>query len=637
MTVKSGARATRSKTRVKARYSREAESKITLGIGEPVAPAEFNGDVRDLPQFVTQAERDAFALRPELEFEGDKLINKAPLPGAVEPVPQTDIPLAPMPTPLTSFNAMNFNSNGAGWPPDTVGDVGPTHYVQAVNTSVGIYNKTTGAAFSTFTFNSLWPDGGTGTPCDASNDGDPTVVYSAFYDRFIVADFAWTDIVNGPYYECIAVSKTSNPVTGGWWLYAIRADDAAHPYLTDYPKMGVWPDALYMSANLFDCTSANCATNTFQGPRAYAFNISKMVNGTALTANDTQFADMGTAHDTVLPSNYRGTAPPINTPNYFVGDSQSAFGWEIYKYHVDFTTPANTTYTGPTNVSHASYTNAPDQVSNVSPGSASDTLAGRMMMQVQYRNIGGVESLWVNHTTGTAGASTPVGIQWSQINVTGTTVNTTPVQQQIYNNGADGTNRFIGSLAVDKQGNMVLGYTASSTSVAPDIRYSGRLAGDTLGTLPQSETSMLPGVTRSVQTGQTRWGDYASMSVDPTDDCTFWYTTLYFPVQGSNWVTRIGSFKFPGCTAGATPTATPTFTPTRTSTNTPTNTATPTLTPTLTPTRTSTSTPTNTATATVTATNTATNTPTPPVVMVPVSFYRKCGSGIGGNNPHFGR
>ncbi len=616
MAVRSGNKET--KVRVKTKGRRKGDEKMTISTGEPVTPAEFNGDMRDLPQYVTQAERDMFSNRPELEIEIDRPVKKVPLPGAVEPetLPLPDIPFVAMPTPIVTFDAMNFTANGAGWPPDTVGDVGPNHYVQAVNTSVGIYSKT-GTQLSTVTFNTLWTGAGTGTPCDASHDGDPTVIYDPGRDRFIVADFAWTDTQNGPYYECVAVSKTSNPLSGGWWLYAIRADDAAHPYLPDYPKMGIWPDGLYMSTNMFDCLNAGCSSASYQGARAYAFNINKMVNGTALTANDVQFVDMTPAgnHFTVLPSNYRGTSPPANTPNYFVGESQTAFAWEVYKFHIDFTTPANTTYTGPTNVSQTTYVTAASSVPNPSPGLNNETLADRMMMQVQYRNISGVESLWVNHTTGTAspGASTPTGLQWAQINVTGTTVNTTPVQQQIFNNGADGINRFIGALAVDKQGNMAIGYTASSLTLAPDIRYAGRLVSDPLNTLAQTETTMLPGVTRNVQTGHTRWGDYSAMSVDPTDDCTFWYTHLYFPVTGQNWVTRVGSFKHTTCTAGATPTATATFTPTPSATNTATATATITFTPTPTNTATNTSTPTATATNTSTPTATATNTSTPTV------------------------
>jgi hypothetical protein len=456
-----------------------------------------------------------------------------------------------MPTPTISFNGMDFNLNGAGHPPDPVGDVGPNHFIQAVNTSIGIFNKTTGAPISTFTFNSLWSGAATGTPCDTSHRGDPTVIYSKQNDRFIVADFSWTSLQNGPYYECIAVSKTSNPVTGGWWLYAFRADDATHPWLPDYPKMGIWPDGLYMTANMFDCLNSSCSSATYKEVRVYAFNIVDLVNGAVLRS---VVADTSSSRFSLLPSNYRGTPPPAGTPNYVAGESIASFSWEVFKFQVDYATPANSTFTGPTNVSQASYVLAADPVPEPAPGNNTDTLADRAMMQAQYRNIAGVESLWVNHTTGTPSASTPTGIQWAQINVTGGTVNTTPVQQQIFNNAADGLNRFMGALAVDNAGNIALGYTASSSAVAPDIRYAGRLSTDALNQLPQSETTMLPSVTRSVQTGNcgpgpcTRWGDYSAMTVDPVDECTFWYTNMYFPVEGLNWVTRIGSFKFPTCT-----------------------------------------------------------------------------------------
>src|ERR1700730_6511696 len=219
--------------------------------GERVRPSEFSGDVRKLPQRVTSVQRDTFSRRPR---EHDLFVpaTKQILPkfntgtrAASTSSPTIQGPLAPMPSLSNSFDGMNYNANGAGHPPDTVGDVGPNHFVQAVNTSIGIYSKTTGAALATFTFDSLWSNAGTGTPCDTAHGGDPTVIYDPQHDRFIVADFSWADIQNGPYYECIAVSKTSDPVSGGWWRFAFRADDAAHPWFPDYPKMGIWPDGLY--------------------------------------------------------------------------------------------------------------------------------------------------------------------------------------------------------------------------------------------------------------------------------------------------------------------------------------------------------------------------------------------------------
>jgi hypothetical protein len=525
--------------------------------GEIVIPSQFLGDLRKLPQSISPEERK-LSVRSLLEFEGPLHWTPRILPEVrPESVTQAQGTLAPMPTPAISFDGMNFNSNGDTHPPDPVGDVGPNHFVQAVNTSIGIYDKNTGAALTTVTFVSLWAGAGTGTPCDTVHYGDPTVIYSARYDRFIVADVSLSDVRTGPYYECIAVSKTSDPVGGGWWRFAVRTDDDAHPWLADYPKMGIWPDGLYMTANREDCSTGCTITSaSLQGVRVWAFNLDDLVNGAPLRSI---VVDTDSSRFCLLPSNYRGTAPPAGSPNYVVGETNTGFAWEVFKFHVDYAVPGNSTFTGPTRVSQTPYTIAADLVPQPAPGNQTDTLLDRAMMQNQYRNIRGVESLWLNHTTGTASASTPTGAQWVQINVTGGSVATTPVQEQIYNNGEDGLNRFMGSLAVDHDGNMALGFTASSANVAPDIRYVGRLATDPLNTLPQIEVTMLPSITRSVQTGSCAggpcvlWGDYSAMTIDPSDDCTFWYTNMYFPVQGANWVTRIGSFRFPTC-SGVSPT-----------------------------------------------------------------------------------
>ena len=357
-----------------------------------------------------------------------------------------------MPAPIVNFAGLDFNTWGAGHPPDTVGDVGTSFYVQAVNTSIGIYAKTGGAPLAAFTFNTLWSGAGTGTPCDTSNSGDPTVVYDPAADRYIVADFAWSDIQNGPYYECIAVSKTGNPVTGGFWLYAVRADDAAHPWLPHYPKMGVWPDGLYMTANMFDCLTPGCTSASYKEVRAYAFNLSDLESGAVLRS---VVADLNSSSFfSLLPSNLRGVAPPSGRENLLVSESGSVFAFEVWKFHVVYGGPGST-FTGPTNVSQTGYTVGLPTVP--SSGNNLDALEERLMMQNQYRNLGGTESLWVNHTVRTSPTG-PNGIQWAQINVTGGTINTTPIQQQIYGNiGADGLHRWMGSLAVDGQGNMALG------------------------------------------------------------------------------------------------------------------------------------------------------------------------------------
>jgi len=508
--------------------------------GLRVAPASFNGSVRALTPRARRATRVFPAPRAERELD-PTLGPKYPLPGAATLREAPLVASAPAPDPSISFKGLDFLGWGAGWPPDTVGDVGPTHFVQAVNTSVGIFRKSDGVRLAAFTFDDFWS--GTGTACDASNQGDPTAVYDPQGDRWIVADFAFTgDGSVGPYYECIAVSKTSDPVSGGWWLYAIRADDASHPWFPDYPKMGIWPDGLYMTANMFGPFS-------FEEVRVWAFNRSDLESGATVR---NVVIDLNTpTRDGLLPSNMRTAvgAPPAGRPNLLVSESGSQFAFEVFKFHADYS-GSGSTFTGPTNVSQASYTGAPGTVT--SPANALDSLSERLMMQAQYTNIGGAESVWVNHTVSCCGGSTLAGIQWAQLDVTGGNIATTPVQQQIYPAASGGLHRWMGSLAVDKTGDMALGYSVSNSTTNPDIRYAGRLVGDPLGTLPQTEKSMLAGVTRGTQSGKCgptkciRWGDYSAMTIDP-DGCRFWYTQEYYETTGLNWQTRVGSFSFPSC------------------------------------------------------------------------------------------
>jgi hypothetical protein len=513
----------------------------------PVAPAAFDGSVRSLPQLGARG-RDIPKPRAWQEFEPFATPDKTTLPGAVEPAAAATVPNAPAPGPGSgsfagTFAGLDSAGWGAGWPPDTNGDVGPTYFIQAVNTSIGIFKKTDGSRVAAFTFDALFS--GTGTLCDNDNGGDPTVTYDPAHDRWFVADFAFTGSGSAPpFYECIAVSKTGDPVAGGWYFYAVRADDAAHPWFPDYPKMGIWPDGLYMTANMFG--------SSFQEVRGWAFNLDDMVSGAPLRSAvvDTNT----TTYFSLLPSNTRTVAgaPPAGRPNLFVAESQTAFGLQVFKFHVDWS-GSGTTFTGPTNVGHASYSAA--AATAPSPANSLDTLRERLMNSAQYANLNGVESLWVNHTTRCCGTiNGPAGIQWIQLNVTGGNVATTPVQQQVYPGASDGLHRWMGSVAVDKLGDMALGYSVSSATLNPDIRYAGRLAGDPLGTLPQTETSMLPGVTRGTQLGNcggstcTRWGDYSAMTIDP-NGCDFWFTTEYYSTTGMNWQTRVGSFRLnPGCT-----------------------------------------------------------------------------------------
>ncbi|HEY3040913.1 MAG TPA: C25 family cysteine peptidase, partial [Pyrinomonadaceae bacterium] len=506
----------------------------------------FHGDLRDLPY-----RKPVKKERPERE-EPERILGTLETPTggkrispAIGPSVGTISPAAPAPGTIANFDGLDFATWGNGHPPDTNGDVGPTYYIQTVNTSIGIYNKTGGAPVAAFTFDNFMSQGNFGNLCDTDNFGDPVVVYDTFEDRWIISDFAFqldiqNNVINPPgAFQCFAVSKTGDPVSGGWNFYSINTTGG----LGDYPKLGIWPDGLYMSVNMFDYAAAG----SFQNVRLYAFNKLQMYAGYP-TIQVVSF-DLPSSEFTLLPSNARlqtGT-PPTGTPNYFsTVDFFNAL--TVWKFHVDWNSISLSTFTGPfDSATGASFALAPDTVPS-NGGNPLDTLQPRMMVQNQYSNISGVESLWNSHTV-QGGSASQAAVRYYQLGVTGGTVaaNTT----QAFTHNPDTTNRFMPSVAVDRAGDMALGYSTSSSTLFPAIKYAGRLSVDAVNSLPQTETSLINGTgTQSGSCGGstcTRWGDYSAMSLDP-DGCTFWYTNEYYAVTGLNDLTRIGSFKFPSCT-----------------------------------------------------------------------------------------
>jgi hypothetical protein len=508
------------------------DGKPTTGIGGPffetqAAAVSMDRDLRDLPQTGPEVKR------PMREMGQLPTIDRNAGP---DPVIQTSDtvgdrpvgPLAAAPAPLTSFKGLDLTNWGGGWPPDTHGDVGPTHYIQAVNTSIGIFDKATGTRLAAFTFNNFFKAAGGSGVCTTYNYGDPVVLYDQVSGRWIITDFAFAGTSTPPYYECIAVSKTADPVSGGWWMYAFTADTAS---LNDYPKLGIWGDGIYMSSNMFK------RGRNYAGAKVWALNRSDMISGAPLRS--IAFT-LGTSYFSLLPANVKGTLPPAGTPEYFMSDYGSNTSMKLWKFTANWTTPTSSTLTGPTSFAVASFSRP---ASNSIPQKGStekvDTLGDRLMTWLQYRNIGGTESLWVSRSV-VAGTST--GVRWMEVRNMGATP--TVYQQGTY--APDASYRWMPSLAVDKYGNMAIGYSVSSSTMYPAIRYAGRLVGDALGTLGQTENTLIAG-TGSQSGGYNRWGDYSSMSVDPVNDCTFWYTTEYYETVSNNWQTRIGSFQFPGC------------------------------------------------------------------------------------------
>jgi Carboxypeptidase regulatory-like domain len=504
-------------------------------------------DLRKLPQ-APPIKRE----RPEREPPD---ITRVELPGGPPAVSAPSVPgrNAPAPPTIANFDGLDFATWGAGHPPDTNGDVGPTYFIETVNTSIGIYQKTGGAPVAAFTFNTFMSQGSFGNLCDTNNFGDPVVLYDSFENRWVITDFAFTldgsgNVINPPgSFQCFAVSKTGDPVLGGWNFYSINTTGG----LGDYPKFGIWPDGLYMSANMFDYAAAGA----FQGPRVYALNKAQMYAG-SLTVQVVTF-NAPSADFTLLPSNARlqtGTPPP-GTPNYYLSTWEFTNALTVYKFHVDWTSISLSTFTGPdtplaaTSWPNATVPNAPSLGGNAG---GLDVLQIRAMMQNQYSNLGGAESLWTTHTVrrgNTTGFAAP---RWYQVDVTGRTVAANLPQAATWDpDAANVIYRFMPSLAIDRAGNMALGYSTSSSTTKPAIKYAGRLSSDPVNTLGQTEQLLIQGT--GTQLGNCggapclRWGDYSAMSLDP-DGCTLWYTNMYYAVDGLNDLTRIGSFAFPSCT-----------------------------------------------------------------------------------------
>ena len=545
-------------------------------------------------------------------------------------------PIPNMPSPILTFAGMNSTQSGCGClPPDSDGDVGPNHYVNSVNSSIKIFDKLGNPLNGTngTTYNSFFSALGTGNPCgNNKNDGDGIVFYDHMADRWVVSDFAFPSFPGTSFWQCIGVSKTSNPVSGGWWLYAIQVDPANPSYLGDYPKFGLWPDAYYLSMNEFSNNT------TFNGVRVYALDRNSMVNGGSAHAIGFSIlpANLGNQYSLVPASFRTGNPPPAGQPEWFMDVNSSSVAGTVEtqvfvrRFHVDFATPANSTF-------GVGATHSPDGIitvngfkdafnattSNIVPNGTTtanqrlDTLGDKIMYPLIYQNRGGTESIYADQTILLATDNTltgPTAVRWYQFNMTGNTIPATPAQQQDWNNGADGLFRWMPSINVDRQGNVAIGYSTSSTTLNPEIRYAGRLAGDPPNNMAQGEATLITAGGHQTSTSG-RWGDYSTMFVDPTDSCTFWHVNEYYTATSSaSWATRIGSFKFSGCAA---PTPTPTATPTATAIATATPTATATATATFTPTATATFTPT--ATATFTPTATATFTPTATATFTPTA------------------
>lgn len=497
--------------------------------------------VRDMPRAVPTGRRavqlpERGPRVPDRGYTGDGALQTRSRSGEAPPIGP----------PIQNFQgASNADNPFLVSPPDPNGEVGPNHFVESDNLTFSVYSKTGAVLTPPTDLGTLWAGFSVNDCTDDS--GDPVVLYDQFADRWLITQFT----TRGPeYFDCVAISTTPDP-TGTYYRYAFSTGEN----FPDYPKYSVWTNSYFIATREFGPID-------FFGVGAYALERAAMIagdpNARVVHFNVAPGSKPYLPGDGLLPSDIDGTTlPPAGSPGYFVGtqDDGGPYGapydainmWQFFirwgtNPHARFFRSAqirvpNFDSTFPCGASGRACISQPGTSNKI------DILSYRQRptFRLAYRNFGDHEALVTNQSVEARPAL--AGVRWYEIRSPGSD----PFLQQVGTYAPDdGVNRWMASVAMDKFGNLAAGYSVSSSTVFPGIRYAGRGPSDPPGELPQGERTLIDG--SGSQTGSPRWGDYTDLTVDPTDDCTFWYINEYIQTTGSvPWLTRIGSFKFPGC------------------------------------------------------------------------------------------
>jgi len=446
--------------------------------------------------------------------------------------------------PLVSATlGLNLLGVGNGFPgysvPDAPTDVnlavGDTQVVQWVNVSYAVFDKSSGATIAgPIEGNTFWS--GFGGLCQSDNSGDIIAQWDKVAHRWFMAQ----NTFQGGYMSCVAVSQTAD-ATGSYYRFAFP-----QPGFPDYPKWGIMPDAYYQSQNNFGASGSS-----FIGAYACAYERAKMLTGDS-SAQQICFQAQSN-DDSLLPGDLDSvnTPPPSGQQEVYLGSIDDGSTTSVYEYlfHVDFTTPTNSTFTGLGDsmpITVASFSLACGGFGACIPqkgiSDQLDSLGDRLMYRLAYRNFSGDHQTWLVSHSVTAGSS--VGERWYEFHAPETSTSLSVYQQGTF--APDSSFRWMGSIAMDQNQDIALGYSISSSNEFPSINYTGRTTGDALGTM-ESEATIVNGTGSQVGTSN-RWGDYTSMALDAADDCTFWYTNQYYMTTTSfDWSTQLASLKFPGC------------------------------------------------------------------------------------------
>jgi PKD repeat protein len=485
-------------------------------------------EIRDLTP-LTQDELNEIAVRESAERRNRDLKSRefpyasTAMPKGPDPVWQSEMGSSR----VSRAPILNVAGQTSGsYPPDCNGAVGPNHYMQTVNVTYAIYDKTGNLVSGPFAMNTLFGS----VPGANCNNGDPIILYDEVEECWMAAEFSLCGATDR---MLIAVSTTNDP-TGSWHQYSFDVDD-----MPDYEKFGIWSDGYYMGTN-----TPNAGRNDI-----YVFEKAQMmVGGTAQMVgfdNPWRPTTIDGFH-MVPPLDNDGPHAPAGTPGLFITLNDDAIGggsdqlW-IYELDVDWSTPSNSTFTRVQQLNVAAFDsnfgNTWDNINQAGTSQKLDAIPMVIMNRPQYRNFGTYETIVCNHTVDVDG-NDHAGIRWYELRRSGGG-NWSVRQQGTY--APDGHSRWMGSVALNGSGQIGLGYSISSTSLHPGIRYTGQSTAEynnASGIMDIPEENVLTG--SYSQSYTNRWGDYANISVDPLNDFTFWFSTEY--MGSSTHGTQITAF-----------------------------------------------------------------------------------------------
>ncbi len=571
-------------------------------LARDLGPSAFQDDDIDRPPNVLALEPDPDEEEMQAQAPAIPVMTTPAGSAAIE---QTAQGTKPAPAVVASFDGLGVGFDGPQGsatlrnPSDNTLAVGPNHIVQIVNTRMAIFTKkgrqfdTTGKVlYGAVPTNNVFK--GFGGPCEMRNNGDAVVRYDQLADRWLIVMpiFSRSPATpedplapkagepaarskvgrsgqpgeaaklyeppppppganpaapagrgrgqpgapqpTGAYAMCYALSTSADPF-GSYYRY-----EFIRPLFPDYPRPAVWPDGYYLPTSTGDEVIQK---------HACVVDRAKMLGGRDATeqcviVDDVNFLNNADLDGKVL--------PPSGAPNIVLAgggtqlrkvmEDDGIFAWN---FHVDWNDPSKTSLSGPTKIAVAPYHYLCDGqltscVSQPGTDRRLDAQGDKLMARVVYRRVGGREMVVATHSVNTsAGAG---GVRWYELDVD---KNRSLSLRQQGTYAPDSAFRWMASPAIDRFGNIGIGYSFGGSPLFAGQRFAGRLADDPLGTLTLHEAVLVNG--EDAQTNTLRWEDYAQTAVDPSDDCTIWYVGDYFKKGASSYSTRIGAFRMPQC------------------------------------------------------------------------------------------